>query len=58
MTGHEDHIYFAARERAEKRLAEVATDPAVRHIHLTLASSYRERITVLTGKAIEAEQER
>ena len=36
--------YYAARERAARRMADAATDPGVRRIHLYMAASYRERL--------------
>jgi hypothetical protein len=37
-----DATYYAAREQAERALAEAAGDSAVRNIHLTLAEKYAE----------------
>ena len=41
--GH-DRTYLARREAQERAAAATAPDPAVRHIHETLANRYAERL--------------
>jgi hypothetical protein len=52
MIESKDYIYYMEREAAERRLAERAVDPAVRCVHLQMATCYRDR----AARAKEAEK--
>lgn len=52
---HEDNAeYFGKREAQERALAEAATDPAARHVHLDLAKHYAERRRALIARMPDA----
>jgi isopropylmalate/homocitrate/citramalate synthase len=52
MSDTSQAAYYAAREQAARRLAEAATDPAVRRIHHFMAASYRQRHQYYSSDAL------
>lgn len=43
MSSYQDRSYFAERERECRKLADEATDPSARAVHLQLARYYARR---------------
>ncbi len=50
----ENADYLRRREAQERALADIATDPAARHIHLDLAKHYAERRAALIARMPDA----
>ena len=46
----ENAAYLHRREAQERALAEAATDPAARHVHLDLAKHYAARRAALIAR--------
>jgi hypothetical protein len=43
MQGYNESYYYAARAAKERAIADKATSPAIRQIHLELATTYELR---------------
>lgn len=50
----ENADYLRRREAQERALADIATDPAARHIHRDLAKHYAERRAALIARMPDA----
>ncbi|MES2046608.1 MAG: hypothetical protein V4475_22275 [Pseudomonadota bacterium] len=51
---NENADYLRRREAQERALADIAADPAARHIHLDLAKQYAERRAALIAQMPDA----
>jgi hypothetical protein len=50
----ENAAYLSRREAQERALANAATDPAARHVHLDLAKHYADRRAALIPRMPDA----
>ena len=51
---NDNAAYLSRREAQERALADAASDPAARHVHLDLAKHYAERRAALIARMPDA----